>query len=73
LQITYAYTTYVPQVVAREETSLWVAEQFVADLKMLFPGLQVMAVESNRLLSLAEPLGRSVYFSGNLVQDGLSK
>lgn len=49
------------------------AEQFVADLKMLFPGLRVMAVESNRLLNLAEPLGRSVYFSGNLVQDGLSK
>ena len=63
----------VSQVVAGEEASLWVAKQFVADIKMFFPSLRVMAVEANRLLSLGEPLGRSVYFSGDLVEDGLSK
>jgi len=46
------------QVVAGEEASLHIARQFCADLKMLFPSLHVIAVESNRLLALTEPLGR---------------
>ena len=34
------------------EVSLWVAEQFVADLRHCFPGLFIDAVSSNKLLGL---------------------
>jgi len=61
------------QVVGGEEASLWIAQQFVADVKTYCPGLRVIACEANRLLSLNEPLGRGVYFSGEMVEDGLSK
>lgn len=40
-------------VIGGVEISLWIAEQWAADLRMLFPQLRVAAVSSNALLLLS--------------------
>ena len=47
-----AHTNQVDILVTGCEVSLWVAEQFVADLAKCFPKLGVKAVSSNKLLGL---------------------
>jgi len=49
---TEAHTNQVDILVTGCEVSLWVAEQFVADLAKCFPKLGVKAVSSNKLLGL---------------------
>jgi len=34
------------------EASLWIAEQFATDIRMVFPGLNITTVSSNKLLSV---------------------
>lgn len=46
------------------ECSLWVAEQFAADLRLIFPNLNVETVSSNKLLGLESNSPGKVFFPG---------
>lgn len=46
------------------EASLWVAEQWAADLRTIFPQLNVVTVSSNKLLGLGEHSAGKVFFAG---------
>lgn len=46
------------------EASLWVAEQFAADLRSIFPQLNVLTVSANKLLGLADDAPGKVFFPG---------
>lgn len=46
------------------EASLWVAEQWAADLRALFPHLNVVTVSSNKLLGLTSNNAGKVFFPG---------
>ena len=46
------------------ESSLWMAEQFAADLKIIFPQINCVAVSSNKLLGALESVPRMVHFCG---------
>jgi len=46
------------------EASLWVAEQFAADLRTLFPQLNIVTVSANKLLGLADDAPGKVFFPG---------
>jgi len=51
--------TSVDLVITGAEVSLWVGEQFAADLKLLLPRLNIQCISSNKLLSL---LGQELSF-----------
>jgi hypothetical protein len=46
------------------EASLWVAEQFAADLRLIFPQLNIVTVSSNKLLGLGKDTPGKVFFPG---------
>jgi len=46
------------------EASLWVAEQFAADLRTIFPQLNIVTVSANKLLGLADDAPGKVFFPG---------
>ncbi|CAM9560313.1 unnamed protein product, partial [Ectocarpus fasciculatus] len=46
------------------EASLWVAEQWAADLRAIFPHLNVVTVSSNKLLGLTSNNAGKVFFPG---------
>jgi hypothetical protein len=46
------------------EASLWVAEQFAADLRTIFPQLNIVTVSSNKLLGLGKDTPGKVFFPG---------
>jgi hypothetical protein len=46
------------------EASLWVAEQFAADLRSIFPQLNIVTVSANKLLGLADDAPGKVFFPG---------
>mmetsp|Transcript_20619 Transcript_20619/g.38452 ORF Transcript_20619/g.38452 Transcript_20619/m.38452 type:complete len:1386 (+) Transcript_20619:39-4196(+) len=46
------------------ESSLWLGEQFAADLKIMFPKINVVAVSANKLLGALEEVPRMVHFAG---------
>jgi hypothetical protein len=46
------------------EASLWVAEQFAADLRTIFPQLNILTVSANKLLGLADDAAGKVFFPG---------
>lgn len=46
------------------EASLWVAEQFAADLRIIFPQLNIVTVSSNKLLGLGKDTPGKVFFPG---------
>lgn len=46
------------------EASLWVAEQFAADLRVIFPQLNIVTVSSNKLLGLGKDTPGKVFFPG---------
>ena len=52
-------------VIAGVEASLWVAEQFSADLKVAFPQLNVVTISANKLLGLGCENADKVYFPGS--------
>jgi hypothetical protein len=47
--------------IAGVEVSLWIAEQFAADMRMIFPQLNVVTVSANKLLSLGHDVGRVIF------------
>ena len=47
------------------EVSLWMAEQFAADLRMIFPQIKVAVVSSNRLLGLGHLSPERMFFPGS--------
>ena len=49
------------------EVSLWVAEQWAADLRAIFPYLNVLVTSANKLLCLDEHSPESLFFSGSKV------
>ena len=46
------------------ESSLWMGEQFAADLKIIFPKITVTCVSANKLLGALEAVPRMVHFCG---------
>jgi hypothetical protein len=44
--------------------SLWIAEQWAADLRSIFPQLNVITVSSNKLLGLASASASKAFFPG---------
>ena len=46
------------------ESSLWLGEQFAADLKILFPSINAVALSANKLLGALEEVPRMVHFAG---------
>jgi len=46
------------------ESSLWVAEQFAADLQLLFPHLRVLALSANKVIGVLGNARGSISFSG---------
>ena len=46
------------------ESSLWLAEQLAADLRIIFPNASINSVSSNKLLGALEDVPRMVHFCG---------
>ena len=46
------------------EASLWAAEQFAADLRTIFPQLNIVTVSANKLLGIADDAAGKVFFPG---------
>lgn len=51
-------------VISGVEVSLWAGEQFAADLKIIFPEINVISVSSNRLLGLGHLSPERTFFPG---------
>ncbi len=47
------------------ECSLWIAEQFAADLRLIFPQLNVETVSANKLLGIGTDAAGKVFFPGS--------
>jgi hypothetical protein len=47
------------------EVSLWIAEQFAADMRSIFPNLNVDTVSTNKLLHLGSDNPAKVFFTGS--------
>jgi hypothetical protein len=54
----------LPSLSGGVEASLWVAEQFAADLRTIFPQLNILTVSANKLLGLADDAAGKVFFPG---------
>ena len=63
-RLTYNLDT-IDLMIAGVEASLWVAEQFSADLKVAFPQLNVVTISANKLLGLGCENADKVYFPGS--------
>lgn len=48
------------------EVSLWIAEQFAADLRTIFPKMNILTTSANKLLSVGDVKPGNVFFPGKL-------
>lgn len=59
-----SHTDSTDLIIGGLEASLWVAEQFAADLRSIFPQLNIVTVSSNKLLGLGKDTPGRVFFPG---------
>ena len=64
-RMTYGLSGVVDLIITGTEVSLWMGEQFAADLRMVFPLLNVKVVSANKLLGLGHLSPERTFFPGN--------